>query len=224
MSGRTDQLIRELTRDVAPVRRLPRLGQVALGVVGTAALLIAISLALAWTRGQPLVKPELLPHDLLGVLGHLVLAGGALGLGLASCIPGRERTQRAGLWGLAAGAALTLTATTVVLVTWVPGAVGIPFLRGTGWCTLTAVVPALVPAVMLALFAGRGAPARPLLTLACGAVATVGFATLPGHLGCLREGSLHTLLGHMLVPVSGGLLVLGLMRLLYRPSLPPVRR
>ena len=77
---------------------------------------------------------------------------------------------------------------------------------------------------MLVLFAGYGHPARPAVSLALAAVASVGFATLPGHLGCASRMSLHLVVGHLLAPVTGGALVLAVIALLYRPALPPVRR
>ena len=219
MSDPARRMISDLTRDLSPVRRLPRLPVVAAAVVG-ASLALALAGLLAWgAAGHAMLKPGLGLFDALVVSGHLALASGALILALASCVPGRESLERIGGWVLGAGGLVTLLGIAVLLRAPAPA----PAVGSFAACTLVAVVPALVPAALLASFAGRGAPHRPWRTLAFAALSVVGFGTLAGHLGCPNSAALHLVMGHLIAPFSGGALVFAALRLLYRPALPRIR-
>ena len=223
MSGSSEQLIRDLARDLSAVKRLPRLRFVALSVVGAAGVCLGLYLVLELAQGHTVFKSKLAASDVLGSTGHLVVGGGALLLALASCVPGRDPMVRAGAWALGAGATVTLAAAITLLSVQAVAPIANGFFAGTAACTLTAVVPALIPAAILAAFVARGAPSRPTLTLCLGALAVTSLGTLPGHLGCMEPGTLHTLVGHLLAPVTGGAAIFAGMRLLYRPALPQIR-
>jgi hypothetical protein len=224
VSESTEHLIRDLTRDLAPVQRLPGIGWVAASVLAAALLLIGLSAALMLLAGRDLPRSGLQAYDLLAVFAHLVLAAGALTVALASCIPGRDPAVRLGTWVAAAGVALSLLAAWLLLGTRPAGSLSLPFARDSLWCTLVAVLPALVPAAIITVFASWGAPHRPLRSLMFGALAVVAFASLPGELSCENQAWLHKLAGHLLAPLTGGAIVWLGMRLLFRPALPRIRR
>lgn len=224
MSEGTERVIAQLSDDLAPVRRYPTLLAAAALVVLISLLMVAGMMGYDLMGGRALVKASLAMHDLLGVLGHYVLAVGALGCALGSCVPGRESVERACLGVAGLGILVTgVAGLQVLLGSAAPAGTLGAEVRWMFQCTLAALVPALIPAGLLTYFAARGASHRPLRTLAFGALATVSFATLPGHLGCTNEGVAHTLLGHMLLPLLAGAIVLVPMWGFYRPALPPVR-
>jgi hypothetical protein len=215
MTRAAEELIRELTQDLAPVRPIPRLRRVAGVVLGLSAVAVALAAVLGTAAG--LLVPRLPDPTTAAVLvAHLTLAAGALFVSLASCVPGRGRLEGAGLAlatigaGGTAGVALLLTRTLALDAT-------ARVVAGDALvCTLLATLPALVPAILLVRFAAVGAPARPLRSLGFAAIASLALATVPGHVGCPVPGALHSLLGHLLAPVAGGLLILAAIWPLYR--------
>ncbi len=214
MSLRTDELISELSRDLAPVRVLPPLAWVGGGVLAVVAGLYALYVPLGIFYG--VLMPETArAWDFIAIGGHLLLGLGGLALALGSCIPGRDALESRGLVGVLAGAALSAVAVAAA-VTLVPiEAVGPDWLVGTALCAGTAVVLAAIPAVVIARFAARAAPHRLGRTLVFGAISMLCLGTLPGHLGCAMPGALHTTFGHMLVPLLGSVVIWALMRVSY---------
>ena len=214
MSGRTDELISELARDLAAVHVLPRLRWVAGGVLGVVAALFALYLPLGISYG--LFMPDSArAWDVGAIGGHLLLGAGGLALALGSCVPGRDALETRGLVGVIAGAAVSAAAVAWSMTLVPIESIGPDWLAGTALCTATAVVLAAIPAVVIARFAARGAAHRPGRTLVFGAISMLGFGTLPGHLGCAMPGALHTVFGHMLVPLTGSVVIWALMRASY---------
>ena len=223
MSPSTEEWIGRLSGDLRAVTRLPRLRAAFGWIAGSAAALVALAMGIAALAGPGALKHDLRPVDAVGAAAHLALAAGALAYALAACVPGRERARRAAARVAAGGAAGTALAAAWLLFGPAPWAAGPGLASGAVVCTLEALWPALPPALLLTAFAARGAPHRPGRVLLAGAVAALGFGTLPGHLGCPDSAAAHTLLGHLLAPLSGGLLIFGVARLFHRPSLPPIR-
>ena len=224
MSHPTENWIDRLSSDLRAVTRIPRLRVAFAWIVGSAAAGVALALWIESAAGSGPLKSDLRPVDVAGAAAHLVFAAGALAFALAGCVPGRDRALRGGAWAGIAGAALTALAGVWLLASGAPGSAEPGLAAGAALCTLGALWPALWPALGLAWFAARGAPHRPGRFLLAGAVAVLGFGTLPGHLVCPESAALHTLLGHLLAPVSGGLLIFGITWLLFRPALPPIVR
>ncbi len=220
MNQSSEGLISGLVRDLRPVDPLPPLRRVASGVLLVVAGMLALTFVYEFVMGIGLLKPRLGATDLIGIAGHLSLASGALALALAASIPGRGALERLGCLGVVLGASLTGVA--IIGFDATPGdeALRTGWLRMTASCLSTAAIPALVPAVLLARFAARGAPHRPLLVLGYGSLAALGFATLPGQLSCPSSDALHALVSHQLAPVVGSLFVLAATTLVWQRMRP----
>ena len=214
MSEPVEQLIRDLSHDLEPVRVLPGLSRVAAVVLGAMALLTAVYVP--WGLANGVLMPESAGiWDLVALAGHLLLGAGALALALGSSGPGRDLLEARGRMGLGFGAVITAAAVGAVLSGVPIEGIGGTWLAGTALCTCTAVVLAAIPAILVARVARRAAPHRLGRTLFFGAVSMLAFGALPGHVGCAMPGALHTVWGHMLVPLTGALLIWTLMRLAY---------
>ncbi len=208
MSNDADQLVDALVADLEPVEPLPPLRRAAIWILAAVTASTTCVFCYQFLTGVQLLKPNLANADLMGIAAHLTLAGGALAVALASSVPGREPVERAGLVAVGIGTIVTLAA--VYAGSSLPeSAYGTSWWRMTTYCLSVAAIPALVPAALLTQFALRGAPFRPLRTLAFGALSAVAFATLPGHLSCPGGGPGHSLIAHHLAPVFGGVLILG---------------
>jgi hypothetical protein len=218
VSDRVEQLISDLARDVRPVRVLPRLRWVAAGLLAVAALLCAVYVR--WGISQGTLMPGSAGlWDFAAICGHLLIGAGGLALALGSCVPGRDRLELRGLIALGLGALVTaMTAISVLAL--VPLGIGGAWLAGTAECTGKAVAMAAVPALLLARFAAHGAPHRLGRTLVFGAVSMLGLGTLPGHIGCAMPGAVHAVSGHLLVPVTGAVVVYAVMRAGYLRPVP----
>jgi hypothetical protein len=206
MTTRTDDLIADLIRDLRPVKLLSSLYRVSARVLTLTAATVALAAALGVAGGLLLPKPPTISVA-AGIGGHLLLALGALAVALGSCVPGRDALERTGYVAAAVGAGTTIAVAIFVLRSGPPSGLGLAWAADTLVCTMVATLPALVPAVLLVEFARAGAPHRPARPLAFGALATVGFATLPGQLGCPVPGALHGAVAHLLAPATGGAVI-----------------
>ncbi len=208
MTERTEALILALARGLHPVRRLPGLGRVAASVALLALSLVAAQLVFAWATNSPWLKPTLASVDAWTIAAHALLAAGALAFTLGACVPGRERLTQIGALVLAISLGAIVWIGFARLAVW-PGLAAL----APGWlgamvtCSLGAVVPAALPALLLARFAARAAPRRVALTLLLGAAASIGLLTQPGILGCAYPDELHHVVGHLLTPALGALIL-----------------
>ncbi len=205
----TDALVGELARGLRPVRRLPRLRVVAAGVVSLAALLVGVDLLAGHVPDAPLVKPSYDSLDTQTILLHAWLAVTALAFALGEFVPGRDRLRRAGRLGLGVAFLALLLVGGERLADWPgPGSLPAGWVAQTFSCTLGAIVPAAIPALLLAIFAARAAPHRVAGSLAVASAAAVALLTLPGIVRCGYPDPLHHVVGHLLAPVSGAALLL----------------
>jgi len=206
MSERTDALIDELARGLRPVRRLPGLGRVALGIAGLAAALAGAQLVVASFTRSPWPKPSFAAADAATIAAHALLATGALAVALGACVPGRERLARAGGLAVALAFGAVVWIGCVRFAAW-PGVAALApgWSRATLACALGSIVPAVLPVFLFARFGARAAPHRVSLALFFGAVAPLGLLTLPGILGCAYPDELHHVVGHLLTPALGAL-------------------
>lgn len=214
MSRDADRLIEQLSRELAPVRRIPRLRSAA-SVVLLGAALVALAL-LALQGARPGLIPFALPLESSAILAGLLLVGlGGTAAALGGSVPGRERVARAGSAGLAAGLLLAAGAGFSLLL----HARGLARL-GLDWsglqCLLRAGTLALVPALLLAGFVRWAAPARPLAALAAAAGGALGFGAVAVHLSCPSDEPVHLAAFHALAPVLGGVVLWALLVLLRR--------
>lgn len=199
----TQSVIDALSRNLVPVRPIPRLRTALVGLSGVWAVVAGAGL---WLHG---LRPDLLSalltsHGAAAVFAGLALvaAGGTLA-SLAMAVPGREPLAWSGLvlacLGLAAAAGLgTLLAAAHS---------GAAPLRTHAGCLVTAGVLALPPAVALVWFSGRAAVYRPLLAMVAAAAGTAAFGAVVAQAGCAQQAAVHLLLGHALAPVFGVLVL-----------------
>ncbi len=206
MSGptTTDELVRQLTRELRPVRRLPRLRTVLLGT-GIAGL-VALALVVLVRGVDPArVAGRLGDPVFTGVLlGLLVLGPAAAVAALAASVPGREVARRIAtdLACLATGAVLVPVA---LLVLRDPN-FGRDLSGGLA-CQGWSLGLGLLPVVPVVVFVSRALPRHPWLTALGAGVAGVAVGALVVHLSCPSRDPAHLLLAHALTPVLGGLLL-----------------
>jgi hypothetical protein len=198
----TRDLIRELARDLTPVKPLPRLRLVVGAVLG---LWLAIGVAcVAWEGLAPSFWLTLaMPLSAGGIfLGLLVAGVGGMLASLALALPGRERLARAGLalgaagLAIAAGVGIALVARSPLAAWRLPAGHDLS-------CLATALAVGVAPALALGWFAGRAAPFRPL---AIALAAAAGAAALGGSVAqavCPADEAMHLLLAHALAPAVG---------------------
>lgn len=200
-----EEQIRELARDLAPVRPIPPLS-VALG----AALALGLAAVPAhWLLGGPGLRPGgavvwSVPY--LATLAGLVAgAVGALGAALAASVPGREVAARlgtrgavlglalaviAGLWGVAAGEALA-------------GESILECLSCIGRAALLGAAPVLLALAFIVYAAVRRPGSGTALALAGG----VALGAAAVHVTCSSDSPLHWLLAHTLAPAMAVLVL-----------------
>ena len=208
MSERTEELVRALASGLRPVRRLPRLGRVAAGVMSLAFGLALARLAYASLTGVAWLKPDFGSVDAQTIAVHALLAASALAFELGALVPGRERLARSGALGLV----LVLLGLVFIVGERLAAWSGLEALAS-GWigataeCSLSAIVPAILPALLLARVAARAATHGAAVAVLLGAAASVAPLTLPGILGCGYPDELHHLVAHALAPALGALLL-----------------
>ena len=207
----TEAIVAELVGGLQPTRPLPRLRTVGLALIALASG-VGFGLVLAFRPEDA----ELHARNLVLLGGHLLLAVGALTAALASCVPGREQTTRAGSRLAMVGVGLTLLIAAVIAAA--NGALVAPTLvdfRAGLRCVMTACTFGLIPALASAVFVGMAYPQRPIRTLFLTSVAVLGFATLPVHVGCPFPGPLHLVCTHATAPLTGALIMVVLMLPVY---------
>jgi hypothetical protein len=205
-SQTTEQLVVELARHLAPVRPVRRLRVVFAGILVTAAAVAAAVLALRGVATPFLGSPGMRPVFAALAAGMGLLGAGATVAALAQSVPGREAALRAGL--LAASVGILLVGGVVLLMRSAsPGPpLAVPVSADLG-CLLWAAGVGIVPAFAALWFIAQAAPHRPGFSVLVAAVGAVALGSLATQLSCPYVGLRHLILGHVLAPVSGGLVV-----------------
>ncbi len=208
MTERTDALIAELARGLPKVERLPELRRVAAIVVGVGLGLAAINSVAGVFVKEHFPKPDFGAVDEWTLLAHALLAGGALAFALGACVPGREPLARGGAWTIALALVVLAGVGMARIGAW-PGVASVEatWLERTIGCSLSCLLPGIVPAVLLTRFTARAAPRRAALVLGVGAVASLALLSAPGVIGCEYPDQLHHALSHSFVPLLGGLVM-----------------
>jgi hypothetical protein len=202
---RSRALIDDLVRDLAPVRPIPRLRAVALGVAGLWLLAALLVLLVSGTR--PGLAALVAGWGPAAVSAGLTAAGlGAMIAALARSVPGREGTAALAATAACAGLVVALAAALLFAVTGPAAAEPAPLAADAG-CLVRALLVALAPAGAVAWFAGRALAHEPLavaLVAATGAAALGGVGVL---CGCPFADPRHLLTGHAAAPVLGVVLL-----------------
>ena len=215
MRRSTDSLIRDLSRGLEPVRRVPPLHGVAAVAVTLAVATAAIALV-TWGLNETFrgLHPE--PRYWVAIAGMLAFAAGAATAALGSTIPGNDRLIRGGVAVMAVGAAVTLFGSALFLARISAGEPA-----GSFWSALSLVclgrssLVAVPAAALLTVFAARGFPHRPWLTVGFGALGLVAFGALPVTMSCGSQSIFHIVFAHMLAPATAGLALWAVLWLLY---------
>lgn len=201
----TEERIRELARNLAPVRPIPPL---------RAALAAAVALGLVavvghWLLGGPGLRAgnaaQWLPYG-ASLAGLVMVAVGAIGAALAAAVPGREAAVRLGVraavlglvLGLAGGLWGVLYADTplaeVDLVTCLA-------------CIRRGLMLGVAPTLLACAFIVYAALRNPGLGTALALAGGVALGAGAVHATCPNDNPLHWLLAHSLTPVAAMLVL-----------------
>ena len=203
---RSRDLIRALGDDLRPVRPIPRLR---LALVGVVVVWVAV-VAASWI-GSGLRPGGLTAMYTRGSIAFLFAALGAVGgagilAALAAAVPGRERLAWASFgFGLVAAAAAAGFGTFLVFASagHEPGAPTAAHVS----CLARACGVGLIPALVVAGIAARAAPYRPLVIVLGAAAGASALGTVAAEATCPFADPVHLMLGHVLAPVVGALLL-----------------
>jgi hypothetical protein len=206
MTRSTEEMIRELSTELPPVKPLGRLRDTVIAGLGIALPIFALwiynsGLRRQFQRGE---SPDAI--YLLVVCVSLLIATGGVVAGLAAAVPGREVAYRVGRNIFTLGFALGLLALGYQVAS---GATSFMDALGSSLSCIGGATVLGVPAALFAArFVNRGEAARPPLALAQVSIGGVGFSAAVVHLTCSHPDPAHLVLGHGLAPLMGGLVVL----------------
>jgi hypothetical protein len=201
MSGRsTEPLLRELARDLKPVRPLPRLRSVAAGLL----LIWLLALFVDWMFGGPSPRfaEEALwrePRFVAVLAGLLCTAVGATLAALAGAVPGREGDARVGI-AVGIGGLFLATASGVWAVASQGAGSGSHPLAMSFACVSRATALGIVPALVACAFLARALVRTPRAGAAAAAAGCAALGAVAVHTSCPSGAALHVLLGHSLAP------------------------
>lgn len=192
----SEERIRELARELAPVRPIPPLGAVlaamlALWLGGIAAEWLLGGRGLAARGGDWSA-----PGYLVALVGLALSALGASTAALATAVPGREGAARLAALAAGSGMALAIAGGLWGVAGPAPGELG-PCLSCMTRALKLGVPPALLACGFLVYCAWRRPAAGTALAL--GGAAALGAAAV--HASCPSLSPLHQLVAHTLVPV-----------------------
>jgi hypothetical protein len=203
----TEQRIRELARDLEPVRPIPRLRTAGAGILAAWAALVFVDwLAGGWAPRGPSDSAWVTPSYLGALAGVALVAFGATSAALASAVPGRGAALRVGLRVTALGAALAL-AGWAVGASLGPADHGGEDLRSILGCAAHAFGLGLVPALLACAFAAFAALRRARVTAALALAGGVALGAVAVHASCRSNSALHQLVAHTLAPAAAVILL-----------------
>jgi hypothetical protein len=199
-------LIRELARDLEPVRPIPRIRTVVAAVTAAWFAVTAVGLAVLGLRPD-LVEATMSSGGVAAVLIGLLVAGfGSVVAALAMGVPGREWLTRSALAASVLGMAAAVGFGVMLVATTPPAAGGVPF-RGDLTCLTVAMLTGLLPAAGMIWFAGRSEPLRPALLVLAAAVGAAALGALTAYVSCAHCDMRHFLVAHALAPAFGALVL-----------------
>lgn len=193
----TQRLIAQLANDLTPVRRVPRLRNIAAAVLAVSGgvLLYAINNNGVRADWWPLVTGD---ASYAATLLGLAACGLAATLAaLAGALPGRETVFRRSAAVAGAGLAMAVVVGGISLVT----QAGLAGSLSDDWMCLSAALqlsPVPIAAVLLASSRGWVAMPGPTAIAALAGAAAAGAVSI--HLACPLIGARHFLMGHISAP------------------------
>lgn len=199
--------IRSLSRTLRPVRPIPPLWAIA--AVG-AGIWLAVFLLLQWMgdpRPRPFDHPDWSDPGFLSILAGLALVGvGATFGALASSVPGREATTRAGLVCAALGGIVAIASgllSTTAAELRMDHEELIACLSCISHSTVLGILSALVSCAFIAYAVLR----RPGASAALAIIGGVAFGAIVVHASCEASSGFHRLVSHVLAPLFAAALL-----------------
>jgi hypothetical protein len=212
-AGSSEDRIRELARQLTPVRPIPPLRAVLAAALG----LGGVAVVAHWLLGGPGPRPVGavvwgLPY-LATLAGLALLTVGALVAALASAVPGREAAIRLGSVAAIFGAALAVAGGLWGSVTGdAPG--GGEAAGGYAWCLARALALGAAPALLACAFLSYASLRRPVPSAALALAGGGALGAFAVHATCASDSSLHWLLAHTMAPALGVVVLTGPLALL----------
>jgi hypothetical protein len=199
-------MLRELARELEPVRPIPPLRKVAGVVAGAFLLALLVGWALSDSAHGLVPAPRWSTPDFLAVLAGLVAAAGGASLAaIAGSVPGRDEEARVGRWLGLAGLGVAVLAGCLAAFSG-DGASRVGAVSSAG-CFAVALGLGLAPAFLIWVFLARTLASRPRRHAAWGAIGAVALGGIVVQATCPTVGGLHMLLGHSLAPIWAALLL-----------------
>jgi hypothetical protein len=202
----SEDLIRELARDLEPVQPIPRIRTVMAGVIVLWLAVTAVGLSMLGLRPD-LIEAIVAARGVAVVLVGLGLAGlGGVAAAAAMGVPGRELLARGALGASIFGVAVAAGVGVLLFATQSAAGAGSPVSSDLR-CLTVAVLVGLLPAGGVVWFAGRSAPRRPTLLVLVAAVATAALGAITAYASCSCSDMRHLMVAHALAPAFGALLL-----------------
>ncbi len=207
----TEDLVRQLARDLVPVRPIPRLGVIGLLALGLGIASFAIDLLLGGQGFRPHGdRAWSEPAFLVPLVGLIMTAIGGIGAAIASAVPGRERSAHLGAGVMGLGLFVALAGG---LWGWLRS--GVPMagedVLACLWCMGRAAGIGLGSTLLAAGFIVYAAAQRLGGKAALALIGGVALGAAAVHVTCPSDSPLHHLVAHILAPVvAAGLLTLPL--------------
>ena len=197
-------LIQRLAQSLTPVRPVPRLRWITLAVVSLS--VGASGVASVWL-GFELRTEGTLRTGLFAIYAGLGLSGVAgVVAALSASIPGREGLSRNALF--AATGALALAAGVATGVLWDSPGLNAPAPAAAALrCLALACAVAVLPAVAVIGFGAWTRTFRPLVVVLAAAAGTAALGGIAAKTSCPYGDLRHLMLGHLLAPAAGALLL-----------------
>lgn len=216
-AGSSEDRIRELVRDLRPVRAIPPLRAAAAAALAVFLLIVAAGWLLGGLQPRPSTDPAWSdPSYLAALVGLGLVAFGALGAALASAVPGRERALRLGV-RLAALGVVTAVAGGIAGLARGDLGFGGEELAACATCMSHALGLGLASSLLACGFIVYAAMRRPNLGAALALTGGVALGAVAVHVTCPSDSALHQLIAHSLAPLgAAALLTLPLAALLRR--------
>jgi hypothetical protein len=204
--SQAEDLIRDLARDLDPVRPIPRIRTVVAGVVALWLVIAAMGLTVLGLRPD-IAEAMIGARGVAVVFAGLGLAGlGGVVAALAMGVPGREVLARGALTLAALGMVVAAGVGTVLFAMSRVTEARVPFTADLA-CLAVAVLVGLLPAVGVIWFAGRAAPFRPVTLVLAAAAGTAALGAITAQASCPHPEMRHLLVAHALAPAVGVLLL-----------------
>lgn len=202
----TRDLIGALADDLTPVRPIASLRAVGMAIVVAWLAVAGVGVAVLGLRPD-WIDVFLMPSGIAVIFGSLGLAGlGGIVAALATAVPGREALARVGLGVGLLGLALSAGLASMMVAQHPPAqwsGLGSSELR----CLAVACAIGLLPALGVVAFVGRAAAFRPLAAVLGAAAGTAALGAVAAEASCPTSDPVHMLLGHVLGPVAGVLVL-----------------